>query len=101
MYDRLTILYQTLCHQTYVPFPLLITILLLTTKFSTGYLDETKRLYSVLEIRLKDRDYLAGPEKGTYSIADMSIFPWVNGHAFAGIESLDEWPGVKVSAATH
>jgi len=59
------------------------------------YQDETKRLYSVLEIRLKDREYLAGPGKGTYSIADINVFPWLNGHAFAGIESLDEWPGVK------
>ena len=43
---------------------------------TTGYQDETKRLYSVLEIRLKDREYLAGPGKGTYSIADINVFPW-------------------------
>jgi len=59
------------------------------------YVTETKRLYSVLEIRLKDREYLAGPGKGTYSIADMNGFTWVNGHSFVGIETLDEWPGVK------
>ncbi|PVF99687.1 glutathione S-transferase [Serendipita vermifera] len=59
------------------------------------YLNETKRLYSVLEIRLKDRDYLAGPDRGTYSLADMNCFPWVNGHGYSGIESLDPWPGVK------
>lgn len=42
----------------------------------TGYQDETMRLYGVLEIRLKDREYLAGPGKGTYSIADINVFPW-------------------------
>ena len=41
-----------------------------------GYLDETKRLYGVLEIRLADRDYLAGPGKGKYSIADIKAFSW-------------------------
>lgn len=59
---------------------------------------ETKRLYSVLEIRLKDRDYLAGPGKGTYSLADMNTLPWVSSHAFSGIESLDPWPSVKAWA---
>ncbi|KAH7910808.1 glutathione S-transferase [Hygrophoropsis aurantiaca] len=59
------------------------------------YTDETKRLYGVMEIRLAERDYLAGPGKGTYSIADINVFPWVGLHKFAGIESLDEWPGLK------
>ena len=40
-----------------------------------GYLDETKRLYGVLEIRLQNRDWLAGPGTGVFSIADISIFP--------------------------
>lgn len=59
------------------------------------YLDETKRLYSVLETRLADRDWLAGPGRGKYSIADIKTFPWVRIHVFAGIDSLDEWPNVK------
>ena len=42
----------------------------------TGYLDETKRLYGVLNIRLGGRDWLAGSGRGTYSIADMNAFPW-------------------------
>jgi len=60
------------------------------------YLDETKRLYGVLEIRLQDRDWLVGPGRGTYSVADVNVLPWVNLHAFSGVETLDEWPNVKV-----
>ena len=41
-----------------------------------GYLDETKRLYGVLEIRLQNRDWLAGPGAGVFSIADINVFPW-------------------------
>ncbi|KAG8796876.1 glutathione S- transferase, nitrogen catabolite repression regulator [Serendipita sp. 398] len=59
------------------------------------YINETKRLYSVLEIRLNGREYLAGPGKGTYSIADINAFPWVNGHKTV-TETLDNWPSVKV-----
>jgi glutathione S-transferase len=59
------------------------------------YLEETKRLFGVLEIRLQDRDWLAGPGRGKFSLADIKTFPWVRVHEFAGIESLDEWPKVK------
>jgi len=59
------------------------------------YIDETKRLYGVLEIRLANRDWLAGPGKGTYSIADMNAIPWVRIHQYAGIETIDEFPNVK------
>lgn len=59
------------------------------------YLDETKRLYSVLDTRLIDREWLVGAGSGIYSIADMNAFPWVNGHSWGGIETLDEWPNVK------
>jgi glutathione S-transferase len=61
------------------------------------YTDETKRLYGVLQIRLGDqnREWLAGPGKGKYSIADVNAWPWVRIHAYSGIESLDEWPAVK------
>jgi len=62
------------------------------------YLNETKRLYGVLEIRLtqgEGREYLAGPGKGKYSIADMNAFPWVRLWTFSGIENLDEFPSVS------
>ncbi|CAA7259697.1 unnamed protein product [Cyclocybe aegerita] len=63
------------------------------------YTEETKRLFSVLEIRLKDRDYLAGSGRGKYNLADIKAFPWVRIHSFSGIESLDEWPNVKAWVA--
>ena len=39
------------------------------------YLDEAMRLFDVLETRLADRDNVAGD----FSIADISIYPWVAG----------------------
>ncbi|KAF7965671.1 hypothetical protein HWV62_18716 [Athelia sp. TMB] len=59
------------------------------------YLDETKRLYGVLEIRLQERDFLAGPGRGVYSIADINVLPWVRIHSYAGVENLDEFPRLK------
>ncbi|CED84643.1 Glutathione S-transferase [Phaffia rhodozyma] len=59
------------------------------------YQDETRRLYSVLETRLRDRDYLVGPGRGQYSIADANAFPWVFWSPFAGIDHVDIPVGVK------
>lgn len=38
------------------------------------YVNETNRLYGVLDRRLTEREYLAGD---AYSIADMATYPWV------------------------
>ncbi|KAI1792847.1 glutathione S-transferase C-terminal-like protein [Ganoderma leucocontextum] len=59
------------------------------------YLEETKRLYGVLENRLQDRDWLAGPGRGRYSLADLNVIPWIRFYKISGIESLDEWPRLK------
>ncbi|KAI0637871.1 glutathione S-transferase C-terminal-like protein [Trametes polyzona] len=59
------------------------------------YTEETKRLYSVLEIRLQDRDWLVGPGRGVYTIADINVIAWIRFHKIAGIETLDEWPRLK------
>ncbi|KZV84921.1 glutathione S-transferase [Exidia glandulosa HHB12029] len=61
----------------------------------TRYLNEAKRLYSVLESRLEGREYLAGPGKGKYTIADINVWPWVHVASYAGIDSYDEWPNLK------
>jgi GST-like protein len=37
------------------------------------YVNETKRLYGVLDKQLADNEYVAGE----YSIADMAIYPWI------------------------
>jgi GST-like protein len=37
------------------------------------YVNETNRLYGVLDRRLADREFVAGD----YSIADMAIYPWI------------------------
>lgn len=52
------------------------------------YRDESKRLLSVLEGRLKDRQWLMGDE---YTIADIATYPWVRGADifYGGREVLD------------
>lgn len=54
------------------------------------YKDETKRLYQVLDNRLKDHEYLAGE----YSIADIATWPWVRIHDWAEV-SLDDMPNLQ------
>ncbi|WP_180058204.1 MULTISPECIES: glutathione S-transferase N-terminal domain-containing protein [unclassified Acinetobacter] len=54
------------------------------------YVEETKRLYGVLNKHLVGQDYVAGE----YSIADMAIFPWILRHEWQQIQ-LEEYPYVK------
>ncbi|KAF8604248.1 glutathione S-transferase [Ceratobasidium sp. AG-I] len=59
------------------------------------YINETKRLYSVLNDRLTGREYLVGPGKGAYGLADINAFPWVRLWRWAGVESLADFPNVE------
>ncbi len=43
---------------------------------------EAKRLYTVLDDRLRDREYLSG----SYSIADMATWPWISRYEWQGIQ---------------
>jgi GST-like protein len=54
------------------------------------YEDEVNRLYGVMNIRLKDRDFLAG----RYSIADMACVGWVNLWQRQG-QNIDDFPQLK------
>ncbi|MBW2314032.1 MAG: glutathione S-transferase N-terminal domain-containing protein [Deltaproteobacteria bacterium] len=46
------------------------------------YQNETRRLYEVMDRRLGEVEYLAGD----YGIADISAWPWVSIHGWAGVE---------------
>ncbi|RKF21165.1 thiol:disulfide oxidoreductase [Altericroceibacterium spongiae] len=52
------------------------------------YLDETLRLFGVLEQALDGKDWLAG---GSYSIADMMAWPWVSGIFDIFAANGDKW----------
>ena len=57
------------------------------------YVNETNRLYGVLDNRLSDRPFLAGSD---YSIADMASYPWIvpyerQGQDLADFPNLERW----------
>jgi GSH-dependent disulfide-bond oxidoreductase len=54
------------------------------------YVNETNRLYGVLNKRLADRKFIAGE----YSIADMAIYPWIVPHERQG-QKLEDFPYLK------
>lgn len=55
------------------------------------YIDETARLYGVLDRRLADRAFVAGED---YSIADMAIYPWIVSHKWQS-QRLEDFPHVQ------
>ncbi len=55
------------------------------------YVNETNRLYGVLDRRLADRPYLAGE---AYTIADMASYPWIVPHERQG-QDLADFPNLK------
>lgn len=59
------------------------------------YQNETKRLYAVLDTRLKDHEYLVDD----YSIADIANWAWVRIHDWAGV-SVDDLPNLQRWMAT-
>ena len=54
------------------------------------YVNETNRLYAVLNKRLADREFVAGE----YSIADMASYPWIVPYKRQG-QNLDDFPHLK------
>lgn len=67
------------------------------------YAKEYDRLLAVMDVRLRDREYLAGE----YSIADIAAFPWVMGYKRLGqdldhLENLRRWfDAIKVRPAVQ
>lgn len=54
------------------------------------YTNEANRLYNVLDVRLREHQYLAGD----YSIADIATFPWLRSYERQGVD-LEYYPSVK------
>lgn len=54
------------------------------------YYRETVRLYTVLDTRLNEVDYLAGE----YGLADIATWPWVRSHKVAGVD-IERFPNLK------
>lgn len=57
----------------------------------TRYINETNRLYGVLNNRLQSRAFVAG---GDYTIADMASYPWIVPH-LRQLQDLNDFPHVK------
>lgn len=55
------------------------------------YVNETRRLYGVLDKRLNGRAFIAGKD---YTIADMAAYPWIVPHENQGM-ALEDFPHLK------
>jgi len=55
------------------------------------YRNEANRLYGVVDRRLEENEWIAG---GEYSIADMSIMPWLRFPERQGVD-IDDYPNLK------
>ncbi|MEG3116645.1 glutathione binding-like protein [Salinicola sp. 4072] len=55
------------------------------------YINETSRLYRVLDKQLDDNDFVAGDD---YSIADMAIWPWIKPYEKQG-QDLEDYPSLQ------
>lgn len=58
------------------------------------YLNETRRLYSVVQGQLEKRGnkYLLGEK---FTIADIKLFPWVKRSEGLGVDLAKEFPAIK------
>ena len=56
----------------------------------TRYVNETNRLYGVLNRRLADREFIGG----AYSIADIACYPWIVPYERQG-QKLEDFPHLK------
>ncbi|HKJ95895.1 MAG TPA: glutathione S-transferase N-terminal domain-containing protein [Gammaproteobacteria bacterium] len=55
------------------------------------YTNEAGRLYAVMDKRLGQSEYLAGPE---YTVADIASFPWIRPYENQG-QDLNDYPNLK------
>ena len=55
------------------------------------YLNEARRLYSVLDKRLGEHAYMSGDD---YSIADIATWPWISRHEWQAMD-LNEFENIK------
>jgi GST-like protein len=56
------------------------------------YIQETNRLYGVLEKRLRGRKYMVGDD---YTIADMACYPWIKLHKRAS-QDIEQFPSIRM-----